>query len=301
MNFVFSIKIGLLISKLLLLWTYNAPASLSEEPERGNAPSHDWLDANGWEHWTTYVQDPYNNVYKAVLNVAMSDDGRRRLYDIDPIFDVDVDETKKAEWLAQSSTSPLQKQSTTPDTGSQERNKTSLRDSTGAPLNKVQQEFFKDSKIRDDEGNLLRVYHGTNGQFNSDSFYNDANGLGWHSWGVSMGNPMLLSPIFVINNGEHNLFFYDNIVTAWHLAAAGQPTDEIDWLLKYSFSKNYGERTMPFDTYHHHTYFVAECGYAPRWLPGWSGRVALGVDHAKKYYGNCFGAMLSIRRSFKLR
>lgn len=44
--------------------------------------------------------------------------------------------------------------------------KFSDRDSDGNALTPTQQEFFKDSKIRDAEGNLLRVYHGTNGQFN---------------------------------------------------------------------------------------------------------------------------------------
>lgn len=42
--------------------------------------------------------------------------------------------------------------------------KFSLRDSTGATLTKNQQEYFKDSKVRDKEGNLLRMYHGTNEQ-----------------------------------------------------------------------------------------------------------------------------------------
>ena len=35
------------------------------------------------------------------------------------------------------------------------------RDSEGNELSKEQQEFFKDSKVRDDDGNLLVVYHGT--------------------------------------------------------------------------------------------------------------------------------------------
>lgn len=37
----------------------------------------------------------------------------------------------------------------------------SLSDSDGRELTKAQQEYFKDSKIRDDNGNLLVVYHGT--------------------------------------------------------------------------------------------------------------------------------------------
>ena len=39
--------------------------------------------------------------------------------------------------------------------------KYSLKDSLGNDLSKEQQEFFKDSKVRDENGNLLVVYHGT--------------------------------------------------------------------------------------------------------------------------------------------
>ena len=42
----------------------------------------------------------------------------------------------------------------------------SLKDSQGNDLTEQQAEFFKDSKVRDDDGNLLVVYHGTkNGNF----------------------------------------------------------------------------------------------------------------------------------------
>ena len=37
----------------------------------------------------------------------------------------------------------------------------SISDSDGNPLSKEQQEFFKDSKVRDENGNLLSVYHGS--------------------------------------------------------------------------------------------------------------------------------------------
>ena len=40
------------------------------------------------------------------------------------------------------------------------------RDSKGNTLSKGQQEFFKDSKVRDKSGNLLVVRHGTNDDFN---------------------------------------------------------------------------------------------------------------------------------------
>lgn len=44
--------------------------------------------------------------------------------------------------------------------------KYSLTDNQGRELTKAQQEHFKDSKVRDENGNLLEVYHGTNSRFN---------------------------------------------------------------------------------------------------------------------------------------
>jgi hypothetical protein len=41
----------------------------------------------------------------------------------------------------------------------------SLKDSDGNTLTKAQQEYFKDSKVRDEKGNLLVVYHGSSSKF----------------------------------------------------------------------------------------------------------------------------------------
>lgn len=41
----------------------------------------------------------------------------------------------------------------------------SATDNLGRTLTKEQQEFFKDSKVRDENGNLLTVYHGSNSEF----------------------------------------------------------------------------------------------------------------------------------------
>ena len=54
--------------------------------------------------------------------------------------------------------------------GSLEKQSTkySLSDNQGRTLSKEQQEYFKDSKVRDDNGNLLVMYHGTpTGEFNT--------------------------------------------------------------------------------------------------------------------------------------
>lgn len=44
--------------------------------------------------------------------------------------------------------------------------KFSLSDNQGRELTKEQQEYFKDSKVRDENGNLLTVYHGSKNKFN---------------------------------------------------------------------------------------------------------------------------------------
>lgn len=51
--------------------------------------------------------------------------------------------------------------------------KYSLTDNQGRQLTKEQQEYFKDSKVRDENGNLLTVYHGSENKFNE--FTSDIN------------------------------------------------------------------------------------------------------------------------------
>lgn len=48
--------------------------------------------------------------------------------------------------------------------------KYSLTDNKGRELSKGQQEYFKDSKVRDEEGNLRVMYHGTDADFNTFSY-----------------------------------------------------------------------------------------------------------------------------------
>ena len=55
--------------------------------------SHGWLDDNGkndWDRWTTYIQDKEKNVWEATLQIANSADGRKILYEVYPIKEVEV-------------------------------------------------------------------------------------------------------------------------------------------------------------------------------------------------------------------
>ena len=54
-------------------------------------------------------------------------------------------------------------------------------DSDGKKLSESQAEFFKDSKVRDEDGNLLKVYHGTNSDF---TVFNRGEKNGWFGKGI---------------------------------------------------------------------------------------------------------------------
>ena len=154
-----------LIDELIVSAKYN-----NSEPAKY---SHGWVDNNGennWDYWTTYIQDKNNTIWEARLNIANSTNGEKILYDIFPI--------KK---VGQSVTSD---KSTTNGMISQEPNfvnkNFSLKDSDGKTLSAEQQEYFKDSKVRDEDGNLLVAYHGTDAEFTTfdADFISDDNKLG---------------------------------------------------------------------------------------------------------------------------
>lgn len=128
--------------------------------------SHGWLDNKGhgnWERRTVFVQEKNNSVWEATLHIANTQNGEKILYDIDPIKIVD------------GTASPSKKLGTSPATsttdsirqgGENVNTQFSMRvDSEGRELSEAQQEFFKDSKVRDEEGRLLTVYHGSDKEF----------------------------------------------------------------------------------------------------------------------------------------
>lgn len=121
---------------------------------------HGWLDDNGrneWAEWKTYIQDKENSVWEATLHIATSATGEKFLYDIDPI--------KMAEQSGNSDTSTAN--TSIPADGVNVKSQFSLKatDSTGRKLSEQQQEYFKDSKVRDAEGRLRPMYRGGAGSF----------------------------------------------------------------------------------------------------------------------------------------
>ena len=73
--------------------------------------------------------------------------------------------TKGGESNAQPSVNSIRQSKDNSQEKSSEKTQNSMRDSAGRELTEAQQEYFKDSKVRDADGNLLVMYHQTDGTF----------------------------------------------------------------------------------------------------------------------------------------
>ena len=84
---------------------------------------------------------------------------------------------------------------------------TAVDSDTKYKLSPVQEEYFKDSKIRDENGNLKTVYHGTNAEFDA---FNPSN-VSSNKWGE--GNYLALDRDAAKNYGKNVKEMYANITS----------------------------------------------------------------------------------------
>jgi hypothetical protein len=126
-----------------------------------------------------------------------------------------------------------------------------------------------------------------------DSYYGHSVYTGWQHWGMGIGNPLLLSPIY---NSNHHLTFLDNRIIAHHFAIAGNPTDEIDYRVLLSFSKNWGTYTCPTEEVLSNFNALAEVTWHPNRFKGWYGSVGLACDTGS-LLGKSMGIALTIGKT----
>lgn len=130
---------------------------------------HGDMASKGWNYRTAYFMDFDGKYYKTTISVAQGTDGS-------VIYNVGKMQERSAPQIDGSSGKPGALRGNASDSSirqssgnSQEENsggrRFSMRDSTGRELTEAQREYFKDSKVRDAEGNLLVMYHQTDGEF----------------------------------------------------------------------------------------------------------------------------------------
>lgn len=70
-----------------------------------------------------------------------------------------------------------------------------------------------------------------------DNYYNHYLYSGWQHWGMGMGNPLVLSPLW---NSERQSYFRSTRVRAHHIGLRGNPAPALDWRLLASCTRNWG-------------------------------------------------------------
>ena len=144
--------------------------------------SHQWLDENGWEYRTTYLIDRKGEIYKATLNIGKSKDGRNILYDINKISNIGhgvvfSNGVEKIDTKRNSLINPNVAKTNVSQNIKNVNEKFSLdeeyfdavknNDTETAQrlVDEKAEEVFRNSEVRDKNGDLLPVYHARNNNF----------------------------------------------------------------------------------------------------------------------------------------
>lgn len=126
-----------------------------------------------------------------------------------------------------------------------------------------------------------------------DNYYNHTTYSGWQHWGMGIGNPLILSPIY---NADHSIRFRTNRIEAHHLGFSGNPSSRIDYRVLISYSRNWGTYDYPLAEVADNFNSLIEIGWKPAGLQGWQFRAALAFDGGN-LIGKSFGGMLSISKT----
>ena len=130
-----------------------------------------------------------------------------------------------------------------------------------------------------------------------DNYYNQQVYGAWQHWGMTIGNPLLISPIY---NEEHQISIFHNRLRATHLAIAGDPCRAIHYRVLYTHMRSWGTYDFPLTDTQHNDFLMAEMTVKPNRLKGWSFTGAFGLNRGDLLKKST-GASLSIRKEGIIR
>ncbi len=117
----------------------------------------------------------------------------------------------------------------------------------------------------------------------------------WQMGGFTMGNPLILSPLYNAYFGvKGDLTPQHNRVRVHHVGLMGNPSEEWSWRAMYTHQLSLGTYTKPVDDPATANYLLLEGTYTPRWGQGLSFTAAYGHNDGN-LLGTSNGAMLTVR------
>lgn len=123
-----------------------------------------------------------------------------------------------------------------------------------------------------------------------DEYYNHGLYPGWQHWGMGIGNPFFISPIY---NANHILRFTANRNISHHLGLKGSPMDGLNWRLLVSNTRSWGTYEKPFPEVRSMWNFLAEVKWRPERIKQLECRFALAFDKGD-LVGDNFGVLLGV-------
>ena len=126
-----------------------------------------------------------------------------------------------------------------------------------------------------------------------DDYYNHGIYTGWQHWGMGIGNPLLISPVY---NKDNVLSFRHNRIKGHHLGLEGRPLSWLSYRLLLSYTRSWGSYNTPTPDVAHNFNALLETTFSPSRLKGWSATLSLASDGGAML-GPSFGTMLSIRKT----
>ncbi|MDR2118098.1 MAG: capsule assembly Wzi family protein [Tannerellaceae bacterium] len=126
-----------------------------------------------------------------------------------------------------------------------------------------------------------------------DNYYNHGLYASWQHWGMGIGNPLLVSPIY---NTDGAIVFHANRIKAHHLGVSGRPLPEVNYRVLLSHTRSWGTYDTPFVDIRRNTAVLLEAGFTPRALQGWEFTASFAFDRGD-LIGHNTGGMIRVRKS----
>lgn len=136
-------------------------------------------DNSKYDNWEYYKFnfEIGDRTFEGLINIGIDKNGYKHFYEINKIHPIGISSVSTNSTNRMYSNNSINQNDSSVNTEYAQENKKDTAgkepafsipetDNQGRTLSKEQQEFFKDSKVRDDNGKLLEVYHGTENKFN---------------------------------------------------------------------------------------------------------------------------------------
>lgn len=125
-----------------------------------------------------------------------------------------------------------------------------------------------------------------------DEYYNHYIYTGWQHWGMGIGNPLIVAPLY--NNGD--IRFMSNRIKGHHVGFMGQPMADLGYRVLFSYTKNWGGYKEPFSEVKDNINGLLEVTYKPHQLKTWDFVASLAFD-AGDLLGKSVGGMITVRKT----